>query len=431
MFLTMPRSLRLVFAAMACLPLAGSPRTGAADDPGIRKLVGQRLVLFTDLAPAAEVDCLPQVFDQAFPQWCAYFGRSPESLSDWRMTGYLMRDRPRFEAAGLVSAELPNFANGYSRGAVLWLYNQPSDYYRRHLLLHEGTHGFMNTVLAVVPPPWYQEGMAELFGTHRWHAGRLEMNYLPRQRDEVPLWGRVRIVQDAVAVHRAKHLGDVLAYDGLAHGGNEPYAWCWTAAALLDRDPRFHDRFRRLAAGLTDLAGQFSFQRLFTPDAAELSEQWQLTVVDLDYGYDFVRASVDFAPGKPLPAGGTEASIAADRGWQSSRVELASGQRYRLEAAGRFQVAHTGNPWPCEPGGVSIRYYKGRPLGILLAAVRPDAPRPGDPSMLLRPIVVGRGTTFSPEWNGTLYLKINDSPAELADNAGQIRVKIAPAGTGP
>ena len=60
-------------------------------------------------------------------------------------------------------------------------------------------------------------------------------------------------------------------------------------------------------------------------------------------------------------------SVAADRGWQSSGVRVDAGKSYRLRAAGRYQVADRPQPWPCEPGGVSIRYYRGRPLGILLA----------------------------------------------------------------
>jgi hypothetical protein len=415
---------RLLSKALLLLPCLLPALATASEPAGVRKLVGQRLVLWTDVPPAPAVDCLPQVFDLAFPQWCAYYGRPPASLPEWRMTGHLMRDRRRFEAAGLVPADVPSFANGYSRGNVLWLYDQPNDYYRRHLLLHEGTHGFMNTVLPAVPPPWYQEGMAELFGTHRWHDGRLEMGIMPASRDEVPLWGRVRLVQDAVAQHQAKHLRTVLVFDGRTHGSNEFYAWCWTAASLLERDPRYHDRFRQLALALAAGRGSAAFESLFAANPDELAEQWQLTVVDLDYGYDFARASVVFAPGQPLPAGGTEVSIAADRGWQSARVTLEAGQTYRLDAHGRFQVANPGRPWPCEPGGVSIRYYRGRPLGMLLAAVRPDHPEPGRSSALLRPVPVGLGTTLTPETTGTLYLKVNDSPAELADNAGQLQVKI-------
>ena len=134
---------------------------------GIRKLPGKRLTLYTDLA-GPEIDRLPAVFEQAFPQWCRYFKVKEGDQADWHMTGFLMKDKARFVAAGLLPDDLPPFEHGYSRGHDLWLYEQPSDYYRRHLLLHEGTHGFMNTVLGGCGPPWYMEGMAEYLATHRW-----------------------------------------------------------------------------------------------------------------------------------------------------------------------------------------------------------------------------------------------------------------------
>ena len=80
--------------------------------------------------------------------------------------------------------------------------------------------------------------------------------------------------------------------------------------------------------------------------------------------------------------------------------------------------------WWCEPNGVSIRYYQGRPLGILLAAIRPDLPPPDSVSALLKPTVIGLVATLSPPTTGTLFLKINDSAAELADNAGKITVEV-------
>ena len=49
-------------------------------------------------------------------------------------------------------------------GAELWLHDQPTAYYRRHLLLHEGTHVFMASFLGGCGPGWYMEGTAELFG---------------------------------------------------------------------------------------------------------------------------------------------------------------------------------------------------------------------------------------------------------------------------
>src|SRR5262249_14224219 len=146
--------------------------------------------LYTDLPSSLAVDELPGVFDQAFLQWCAYFGIDEKDHADWRMTGYLIKDKVRFTAAGLLPDDLPPFLNGYCRGHEIWVYNQPSgnqtsDYYRRHLLLHEGTHGFMFTVLRGCGPPWYSEGMAELLATHRWADGRLQLNRFPSSPAEV------------------------------------------------------------------------------------------------------------------------------------------------------------------------------------------------------------------------------------------------------
>jgi hypothetical protein len=80
--------------------------------------------------------------------------------------------------------------------------------------------------------------------------------------------------------------------------------------------------------------------------------------------------------------------------------------------------------WWSEPGGVSIRYYQGRPLGVLLVAVRPDHPPANSTTALIHPTVVGLGTTLSPSETGTLFLKINDSPGELDDNAGELKVEV-------
>ncbi|NQT12502.1 MAG: hypothetical protein HQ582_07130, partial [Planctomycetes bacterium] len=192
---------------------------------GIRKVPGERLTLYTDLAPAEEVDELPAVFEQAFPQWCEYFGVDPSDHADWSLTGFLMKDREAFLRAGLVPDELPDFAHGFSWNYDLWLYEQPSAYYRRHLLLHEGTHSFMNTVLGGCGPPWYMEGTAELLGTHRWRDDRLTLRYMPKSREEVSMWGRIKIVKEAYSAEQAMRLADVIAYPPSAHRDTGPYAW--------------------------------------------------------------------------------------------------------------------------------------------------------------------------------------------------------------
>jgi hypothetical protein len=151
-------------------------------------------------------------------------------------------------------------------------------------------------------------------------------------------------------------------------------------------------------------------------------------VANLDYDYDFARMEFEPAKGKPLDSKGRSVVVDADRGWQPTGVELLAATRYHLRAAGRYVVAQDQDdqPWTCEPGGVSIEHYHGRPLGILLAAIRSDDPTTNEPSGLIKPIVVGLGTTLEPKRTGTLYLRINDSAGRLDDNSGSATVEIAP-----
>ena len=200
---------------------------------GIRKLVGKHLVLFTDVEAAAEVDDLPAVFDAAFPSWCQHLGLDAKANRDWQMRGFLIKDRERFEATGLWPENLPKFLNGYTRGREFWLYNQSSDYYRRHLMLHEGVHGIMFTLQRSSGPAWYMEGIAELLATHRWQDGRLSLPHFPARPADVPKLGRIEIVQQDFRRGKARYFRDVLAFEHRMYLENEPYAWSWAAAAFL------------------------------------------------------------------------------------------------------------------------------------------------------------------------------------------------------
>lgn len=397
----------------------------AARAAGIRKLASKHLTLYTDREPAPHIDELPEVFDQAVPQWCAYFGRDLGRLGSWHARGFLMRQREPFVGSRLLPSDLPPFPHGYSRGSELWLYEQPSDYYRRHLLLHEGTHVFCATVLGGCGPPWYMEGLAELLATHRWHDAKLVLNYFPASRMEVPMWGRIKIVQDAVSRGELKLVEDILSYDEQAHRRVEPYGWCWALAAFLDGHPRYQARFRQMVRQVRRPDFTDQFRRLFRKDWEELTEEWQVFAAELDYGTEIARVVMDFTAGRPLPDSGALITVAADRAWQNSGIRVEAGRRYRLRASGRYQVAAWPRPWPCEPGGVSIRYHRGRPLGMLLAAIR--SPRSAGRSAFLDPIPVGLGTTLVPSRTGTLFFRINDSHGSLRDNAGTLEVRVQSA----
>jgi len=390
---------------------------------GIRRLAGKHLTLYTDLPARAAVDELPAVVDAAFPQWCAYFNLKPEANAGWHLTGCLMKDKDAFVRAGLLTPDLPTFVNGYSWHERFWMVEQPSDYYRRHLVLHEATHSFMSMLLGGCGSRWYMEGTAEFLSTHRWNDGQLLLGYMPKNREEALMWGRIRILHDAVAEHRAFQLRSALDHSGQVKNYTERYAWDWALATLLGQHPAYRDRFRQLQKFVAERDFDAQFERLFAADWQQLAEQWQLFVLEIDFGYDVPRMAIDFTPGRPIDGEAT-VPVAADRGWQNTGIALAAGATYRLTATGRYQLAAQPQPWPCEPGGVTMHYWRGQPRGILLAAVRPAASPTNGLTPLARPAVIGLDGKLSPTTAGTLYLKINDAPGQLPGNRGQATVKI-------
>jgi hypothetical protein len=159
----------------------------------------------------------------------------------------------------------------------------------------------------------------------------------------------------------------------------------------------------------------------YAADWKRLTVEWREFVETLEYGHDIPRTAMRFAQGEPVPAEGRITKLRADLGWQHSGFQLEEGQTYRIRGKGRYQIAKTDRPWMAEPGGVTIRYWRGRPLGMLLGTVL-DADEKG----LSEPIALGLDRTFTPKRSGTLYLKVNDSPGELGDNAGDLLVHVVP-----
>jgi hypothetical protein len=393
------------------------------------------LILYTDLPSSEEVDRLPTIFDQAVPQWAEYFRIEPAKTTSWQAQAYLIGERRRFDALGLMPpGGNDQFVNGISIGARLWLYDQPTAYYRRHLLLHEGTHAFMATLLGGCGPGWYMEGTAELLATHRLdeQTGKLTLRIMPRSREEVPMLGRIKLVRDAFASDRTLTFPEVMRIDNRRQLDNESYAWTWAAARWLDSHPRYGDRFRELRQHVRSPNFNQIAERAYADDWPELLAEWQAFVATLDYGFDFKRTPIEFQPGRPLGGASRRVTIAADRGWQSSGVLVETGKTYRIVASGRYQIATEPiqgalQPWPCEPGGITVEYHEGRPLGMLMGAVVEvgESEKRGSSAVGFgKPIEIGLRCELKPSHPGTLYLRVNDSAARLADNRGSLTVTV-------
>ncbi|PQO32483.1 hypothetical protein DTL21_19930 [Bremerella cremea] len=392
---------------------------------GIRVIEGKHVQIYTDLESSASIDELPQVFDAAFPQWCEYFKVDPVQNADWKIKAVLMSGKDKFRQAGLFPDSLPEFLHGYYQGDAVWLLDQPSDYYRRHLLLHEGTHAFMYILLGGAGPPWYMEGMAEHFGTHTWDNGQLTTRVMPPSKEATPMWGRIKIIQDEVKEGKTLSLVSVMATPQKAFLENRPYAWCWGVCAFLDNHSLSKEAFREMVSQVK-LTGGFS-ERLFDRLGAvmpKLSENWQVFTINADYGYDWERNEVVYQDSVPMVGETATAEIATDRGWQSTGIALEPNVVYEVRAIGQYEIRNDGQPWMCEPNGVTIHYWKGKPLGVLLGSLRNEHWNGTSITDLAKSYPVGFGTELYPAGPATLFLKVNESPAELADNVGKIQIQI-------
>jgi hypothetical protein len=395
---------------------------------GVRVLDGKYVRVLTDLPSSAAVDELPAVFDAAVPLWAEYFRVPAAKLTGARWQTYVVGDRELFAALDLLPAANPEFKNGFATDWELWLVEQPSDYYRRHLLLHEGTHAFMESQLGGCGPGWYKEGMAELLGTHEWRDGRLKLGVFPANKNDFSMWGRIKLIRDDMAEGRGWPLAAVLQMDSRREMSTEQYAWTWALAALLDAHPRFQTGFRQLKEHVADPRFNDRFRELGAGGWSELDVEWSAYRATLDYGYDARRMAIEPRPAAFVGEAARQATVAADRGWQSTGWILKRGQSYRVTASGRYQIARDGELLSCEPGGVTIEYHEGHPLGSLLGALQPaHADTGGEPSFA-RPVLLGLKATLEAAADAVLYVRVNDRAATVGQNRGGLSLNIAPAG---
>ena len=438
----MSNSIRMIVAvfllAAAAPAWAGQQPSGSesvdalattARRAGLRVIESDRLVLATD-RPARDgdgVDELPEIFDQAVDGWCDHYGIQAASLPDWRAFGCLVVDRERFRAAGLLPPSVPDFANGFCAANVFWLQDQSNPAYRRHLLLHEGVHAFTLTVRRLATPAWYNEGIAELLATHRLEASgdmpALVATPIPARAADVEQLGRIEELRDLRKQGRMPSLAAVLAAPFGDHRSLSDYASSWAAVVLFTRHPAYAASFTKVERG--PLGPDFNERLAAMPgfDPARASRDFDVLTDEIDYGYDFARSAIDWSAAQPLVAT-QRLEVAAGRGWQHAGFALTNGRRYELHATGRCTLGRVGDTTiETEANGISLDWYRGRPLGRLLAAQWVESPADGG-----RPrfVVLGEGAsaTIQAASDGPLYLKLNEPPGDMADDAGSIAVEI-------
>ncbi|MGE3315759.1 MAG: hypothetical protein AB7O26_11655 [Planctomycetaceae bacterium] len=418
------------------------PDVNLLERNGIRTFESKRLRLHTDIEPQI-AESLPKFIDAVYDAWVSYFGPLPpdRERSEYQLTGYIMKDRELFIRLNVLPDDLPQFLHGRHRGAEFWLNDQEFDYYRRHLMIHEATHCFMTAMPNVQAPAWYMEGMAEMFGTHRVEPdGSISFRVMPEEHEAFGGLGRIEMIRADVASGRLLSLTEVDRLRPEEFVENSRYGWAWGLCQFLDSHPRYRDRFRTLGKHTIGREFETKQTELFRDDLADLSTEWALFAAELQPGFDFERAAIEFRDGAPLALGvNKRIEVATDRGWQSSGVLVEKGKTYDFTASGEFTLADEPVPWTSTPDGISIFYSEGRPIGRLLASIRAsishnDAPADAaqqQAESMRETIPVGRHARFAAPVTGTVYFRVNDFWRSLADNKKSVTVEvreIAPTG---
>jgi hypothetical protein len=334
---------------------------------------------------------------------------------------------------------VPEFPFGYALGNQVFVLAQQSDYYTRHLLLHEGIHSLAFFHFGGAGPTWFREGTAELLATHSGKNAATRINVIPESREAVPYWGRFKLMNELRAKAVVPTLDAVMAYQPDLRGDVESYGWSWAAAMLLSTYPEYRDAMRRAAArGRNEGPG---FNRKLRQDLRTdwpiLAARWRLMCHDLDYGFDWSREQVTLSArdpkwdGKPI-----RMEVSASRGWQSTGVRIPGRAKLRVSASGRVTLARTSKPWISEPAGITYQYHRGRPLGQLLLAVLPNAH--DAEATTIKPLAVraigldavqdqtsaGQEARLQIDAYSWLLFRVNDHVGDLGDNTGAYQVTI-------
>ncbi len=409
----------------------GKPPTENLTDPQRLKELGfdlfksHHLLLISDSVQPQEqktFEELPVIVDQLTNRFFTDYPGTPGGV---HLTGCLMRDRSLYLQASLLAEDFAYLEHGAHRGRRFWLNEQKTDYYRRHLMIHEAVH-CLTDLKPHGWPVWYLEGIAEYYAIHEFKPNQTtKFGVFPGNEQIAGGFGRLELLRDEIAAGRFRTISRIRQLNSNNfYPHKTSYGWSWALCYFLATHPDTDEEFRELGRFRQAAAFNQFFEHAFSVDNTKLNAQWAVFVSSLVPDYDMERGSISWTR-----TGDTQSEkgvvIQADRNWQGSGIHVEKGKEYVIRASGRFTVAQKPVPWECEPQGVSIDYVDGQPLGQVQAVLfHPDQPGKNNDSGFLQIVPVGRQTTFLPEQKGELFFRINDRGSSWGDNSGSVTVSV-------
>ena len=367
-------------------------------------------------------------FDAAVPQWIQFWNLDTSAIANFKVRACVIRNKANFNQRNLIPATVPNFPFGYALGSQIWVLAQQSEYYTRHLLLHEGVHSLAYHLFNGAGPTWFQEGSAELLATHHGSGANIKINRIPQNREDAPYWGRFKRMSEATSSKQVPSINTVLGYQPSLTGDVATYSWSWAACMILSSYPEYRSAFVRAAQRGRETGPIFNreLQSTIGKQWPILAARWRVACHDLNYGFDWNNEQVKLSANDPVWNGSNlTLQIRPDQGWQSCGVRIPRGARIRISAEGEITLADQPKPWTSQPPGITFQYHRGRPLGQLQFCLLPNA---NDPQATrIEPLEIhgieDQAIVSVAEYSWLIF-RINDEYGKMNDNHGSYQVSI-------
>ncbi|MFN0199372.1 MAG: hypothetical protein ACKVT0_21690 [Planctomycetaceae bacterium] len=260
---------------------------------------------------------------------------------------------------------------------------------------HEAVHAYCGQTFGTTGPVWYAEGMAEM-GNY-WKEGDRSVNCRE---------GVIRYIRES----EPKSLNEIVNSNEQTGDSWQNYAWRWALCHLLENNPNYRERFRPLGLGLLSKQ-KVSFEAVYGSMADEISFEYLFFLKTIEAGYRIDLCAWDWKAKFKVLKGtrSQQVKVQAAKGWQPTRVLADHEATYECEASGT---------WSLTPGGSMLTADgdadgSGKLLGVIL-----------DDYELSEEFEIGAGKSFTVPRSGKLYLRCRDGWGELADNTGQITIKL-------
>lgn len=405
---------------------AQTATVGAAD--GLTRVQGKHIELVTDLPKSPVIQTYVDTFDAAVPQWEKFLDLPSGSLQTWSVEAFLMEDVSTFRSLDLIDPRVPETKTGYALANQLWIVTQPSEYYTRHLLLHEGVHALVLDQFGDIGPTWFAEGMAELLATHQGKNQNVKTIAVPASREESVYWGRFKKMDQNRDEQKIPTVETVMRYRPNQYGDVRVYGWSWVLTSLAANYPRYRQTLLQAFPHGRDTDTQFNswFYRRMSDQWPVFQARWRNLATDFHYGFDWQREQIQISTKDPMWDGSTiKIPVVAQLGWQSAGVRIPAGAQVKITADGSAILDTQPRNWLTYPDGITYQYNNQKPLGQLIGRLLPNLSPEKEHLEPMKTFTIGSGVAITVEQPSWLLLRVNDRLADQADNKGGYQVQIS------